>query len=80
MKTRYIILIFAVAVIAFGTVNISLTKDDNRTDIIYKPSTGVTVTKSKVNTEEDDCTYTMCSSLGGGISGDTLAISTMFGD
>lgn len=79
MKIRYFLLILVIAIICFGTINISITKNNDKTDIEYKPSTGVTVTKSKID-EEDDCTYTMCSALGGGVAGDTLAISTMFGE
>lgn len=79
MKARYFLLIWVICIICFGTINISITKNNDKTDIEYKPSTGVTVTKSKT-AEDDNCTYTMCSSLGGGVSGDTLAISTMFGE
>lgn len=71
---------FVIFFAVFGSVNISITKNNDKTDIEYKPSTGITVTKSKNEKEDDDCHYTMCSALGGGVSGDTLAISTMFGE
>ncbi|AQW89036.1 hypothetical protein FDH34_gp409 [Serratia phage BF] len=53
------------------------------TVIDHKPK--ITAYESQESTEqkkedEDDCTYTMCNSFGGGIAGDTLAIGFMFGE